>query len=307
MARVKVRRTLREELPGMAVLRDAAAADVRGVRRGRGILDLDMEDDPTLQHLVAHDPDGCVTALDRDETLGFAAAHIRSRQWVLSELWVLPQHRGRGAGAALLDKTLAYGESSGVREFLALVPDEPEIQGLLLSHGFQHITPVFSLRMAPDVAATAGPAFARLHPAQEVTGELFQRRGQADLDRLDRLGRGVIREVDHLYWLKSRRLGAAFVRQGDRIAAYAYGGRDQAGPVIGSTPDAALCAIGWALQLAAKQDPSDPSRLLVPERFRSGLEALVEAGGRIDGCFSLYGRNSSHSFDRCTFAEPSLP
>lgn len=307
MAKIKVRRTLREELPGMVVLRDAAAADLPAFPRGSGVLDLEMEADQTLQHLVTHDPDGCLTALDRDETLGFAAAHVRSRQWVLSEMWVLPQHRGLGAGAALIDKALAYGERSGARDFLAMVPVEGAIQSLLVSHGFRHITPVFALEVPASDAETVGAALSRLHPGQEVTSELFNRRGQADLDRIDKLTRGITRAIDHVHWLKERRMGAAFVRQGDRIAAYAYGGRDQVGPVAGSTQDAALCAIGWALTLAVKQRATGSLRILVPEHFRTAVEALLDNGARIAATFALYGRDVSQSFDRCAFGALSLP
>ena len=63
MAKVKVRRTHREELPGAVVLRDAVAGS------GSQILDLNMEIDPDLNHLITHDPDGFMSAVDRDETL----------------------------------------------------------------------------------------------------------------------------------------------------------------------------------------------------------------------------------------------
>ena len=43
MAKVKVRRTHREELPGMAVLRDAAAAGLSAYPGSGGLLDLDRK------------------------------------------------------------------------------------------------------------------------------------------------------------------------------------------------------------------------------------------------------------------------
>ena len=93
MAKVKVRRTNREELPGIALLRDAVSDEISSAPHGPRVLDLDMEVDPDLQHLMRHDPDGFFTAIEGDETVGFAAGHIRSRQCSLSEMWVLSQHR----------------------------------------------------------------------------------------------------------------------------------------------------------------------------------------------------------------------
>ena len=130
MAKVKVRTINREELPGFAVLRDAVAAGLAAYPSSSGNLDLEMDTDPDLAHLLTHDPDGFFTAYEGGETLGFAAAHVRASQCILSELWVLPQHHGRGAGQALLTRALSYGERSGAREYLALVPSEPAIQAL---------------------------------------------------------------------------------------------------------------------------------------------------------------------------------
>ena len=97
MAKIKVRTINREELPGIAILRDAVAADLAAYPSSRGTLDLEMDTDPELRHLLSHDPDGFFTVYQGGETLGFAAAHVRARQCILSELWVLPQHHGRGA------------------------------------------------------------------------------------------------------------------------------------------------------------------------------------------------------------------
>lgn len=306
MSKVKVRRTLREELPGVAVLRDSVAGAMAAYPGSRGTLDLEMEVDPDLAHLLAHDPDGFFTAIERDETLGFAASHMRSRQWVLSELWVLPQHHGKGAGEVLLARTLAYGERSGAREFLALVPATEGVQALLLKHGFRPVAPVYMLHLDHRSAGELGSALSRLLPSQDVTSDLLSRRGQADLDRIDKLSRSIVREVDHRHWLKGRRMRAAFVRQGQRIAAYAYGGGGRVGPVVGTTQDAALTGLGWSLNLA-QQPGSTPLDLLVPAPFTPALEAALDAGGRVTATLMLFVRGLQASFDRWIPGSPGLP
>ena len=307
MARIKVRRTHREELPGVAVLRDAVAAELPAYGGQRRVLDLDMEVDPDLRHLMAHDPDGFFTALEKEETLGFGAAHVRSRQCVVSELWVLPQHRGKGAGEALLSRVLAYGERSGAREFLALVPVEGPVQALLLRHQLTPLCPVYRFRLDADQAHRLGGALSRLLPGQDITGELVQRRGHAHLDRIDRLTRGVIREVDHTYWLKGRGLRAAFIRHGARIGAYAYGGTNQVGPAAGTSREAALCAVGWAVDLAASSGRATELRVQVPAPFAAAVEAFNDTGAHLEATFMLYGRGVSLSFDRALMGNPTLP
>jgi GNAT superfamily N-acetyltransferase len=307
MSKVKVRRTNREELPGIVVLRDAAAAGLAAFPASRGVLDLEMKVDPDLTHLLTHDPDGFFTATDRDETLGFAAAHIRSRQWILSELWVLPQHHGCGAGEALLTRTLTYGERSGAREYLAIVPVENNVQALLLRHDLHPVAPVYILSLPVAAATRAGSALSRLLPGQNVTKELYKRRGQADLDRIDRLIRATMREVDHVYWLKERGMEAAFVRQGDRIAGYAYGSCDQVGPATGTTQDAALAALGWAINLALHKNRAKTIELRIPAPFAPAVDAVLELGGRLRATLMLYGRGLSSTYNRCLLGPGSLP
>lgn len=306
MSKVKVRRTNREELPGIVVLRDAAAAGLAAFPGSRGMLDLEMKVDPNLTHLLTHDPDGFFTATDRDETLGFTAAHIRSRQWVLSELWVLPQHHGCGAGEALLTRALTYGERSGAREYLALAPVETSVQALLLRHDLRPLAPVYIMSLPAAAAKQAGSALSRMLPGQNVTKDLFIRRGQADLDRIDRFTRSITREVDHVYWLRERELEAAFVRQGDRIAGYAYGGSDQVGPAAGTTQDAALAATGWAINLAVERSRAKAIELWIPAPFTPAVDAVLELGGRLRATMMMYGRGITATFDRCLLGSGSL-
>ena len=307
MAKIKVRRINREELPGIAILRDAVAADISAFPSNRGVLDLDMEVDPNLRHLISHDPDGLFSAYEGSETLGFAAAMIRSRQCVLSELWVLPQHQGRGAGASLMTRLLLYGDRNGAREFFALAPTESNVQALLLGHEFEAIAPVYLFRLSIDDAAELGASLVRLLRGGEVTSDLLNRRGQADVDRIDRLTRNIVRDVDHQFWLKECGYRAAFVRQGERNAAYAYGGPDQVGPVAGSTQDAALAALGWALQLAIDSGVTGSLELRIPAPFKPAIEAVLETDARLEATMMIWGRGTSLAFDRSIFGRPSVP
>ena len=301
MAKVKVRRTHREELPGVVVLRDAVAGS------GDQILDLDMEIDPDLNHLITHDPDGFMTAVDRDETLGYGTAFIRSRQWTLSQLWILPQHQGIGAGEALLSKLLSFGENSGVREFLALVPPAGSIQALLVNHGFQPVVPVFRLHLSADMAGEPAGAMARMLPAKEVSQDLLARQWLfPPLSPIPLVLSGV-REIDHQYWLKERSGRVVFVRQGTRIAGYGYGGPNQVGPVSGTTQDAAMCALGHAMQMALETRPEQDISILVPASFTPAVQALLDSGATIESTLLLYGRGLTSAFDRVVFGNPTLP
>ena len=133
-------------------------------------------------------------------------------------------------------------------------------------------------RPAADLAA----GLTGLLLGKDATADLLNRRGQADLDRIDRVTRNITREADHVFWLKERQLRAALVQQGARIAAYAYGGADQVGPVGGSTQEAALAALGWAIDLALDAGATGNVELRIPSPFQTAVEALLDTDALLD-------------------------
>ena len=100
---------------------------------------------------------------------------------------------------------------------------------------------------------------------------------------------------------------AGLVQQGARIAAYAYGGAEQVGPVGGSTQDAALAALGWALDLAVGAGATGNIELRVPSPFGSAVEALLDTDANLRATLLVYGKAISLSFDRYLFGTLCLP
>lgn len=249
-----------------------------GPERPRGPSDLRLD----LEHLAHHDTNGLLVASEGAEVLGFVASFVRSRYLVLSQLWVLPELAASEVPRTLVRRALVFGERSGTSKvvFHALTPWQ-------LALGVQFaLTPVFPclrLGLSLEQAQLLGHQLSRLLPGAEVTKEALERRAYfADLERLDRLVRGFARPMDHEYWLLERNLQLAVVREGERITAYGYGGAEQCGPVVGATEEAALAALGWALQFAASA-PSEKRELslLVPVSFAKAVEQLLEGAGRV--------------------------
>jgi len=73
-------------------------------------------------------------------------------------------------------RLVGYGEQSGVREFMTVVPPLPAVQGLLLRHGFKVVAPVYVFQLPPEPARTLATALSALLPGKDVTGELLGRR-----------------------------------------------------------------------------------------------------------------------------------
>jgi hypothetical protein len=292
---VEMAEQLRITLPGWE---DAP----RSVLRPRFESDLAFD----LAHLAKHDGDGFLIASLGDEVVGFAAGHVRSRQLLLPHVWLLPEHRTEPVAETLVRKVVAFGERSGAQDAAALVLGDPELQALLFRFGLRPRTPVYRLVIAQDAARTLGVELASVFPGREITADVSSRRaGTADLERLDRLVRGASRPMDHEYWLNERGLRLAVVRERQRISGYAYAGAGQCGPVVANTGEAALAALGWALQLAA--DASDvPVDLLVPAPFETAIEHLLEAGARCRAIAQWMTRQPQIGADRCVFPGPTL-
>ena len=77
--------------------------------------------------------------------------------------------------------------------------------------------------------------------------------------------------------------------------------------MAGSTQDAALAALGWALDLAVDAGATDDIELRLPSPFKSAVEALLETDARLRATLLIYGRGISLSFDRSLFASLCLP
>jgi hypothetical protein len=169
------------------------------------------------------------------------------------------------------------------------------------------MTTVYQFNLPISSAVDLAAGLTGLLPGKDATADLLNRRGQADIDRIDRVTRNITREADHVFWLKERQLRAAFVQQGARIAAYAYGGVEQVGPVAGSTQDAALAALGWALNLAVNAGATGSIDLLIPSPFKNAVEALLDTDALLQATLLVYGKDISLSFDRSLFGTLCLP
>lgn len=263
---------LRSFVPGWE---DTAAHPERGGSR------VDLRED--LEHLVHHDADGLLVASHGSEVVGFIGSFVRSRYLLISQLWVLPEYLGEEVGPALFRRALQFGERSGTRNvlFQALTPWQ---LALGLQFSLSPLFPLLRLQLSTEQAQVLGHNLARLLPSAEVTSEAVSRRAFfSDLERLDRLGRGFARPLDHEYWLFSRNFRLAVVREGERITAYAYGGAGQCGPVVGATEASALAALGWALEFAVSSSPFTSTtedrtvELMLPTTFGKAVDHVMGA------------------------------
>jgi hypothetical protein len=257
-----------------------------------------------LGHLARHDLDGLISVSLGEEVVGFAAAYVRSRHLTVTPLWLLPEHQSGRIADVLLRRLLTFGDRAGVTDASAHVVGSASFHALGFRFGLRPRFPVYRLRLSSEDARHAGQELAKALPGHEVTHEAaYRRTGVGDLERLDRLVRGVARPMDHEYWLSERNLRLVTVREGQRVAAYSYGGAGQCGPVVATTNDAALAALGWALQFAADVETVN---LYVPALFETAVEHILEAGGECVAVSHWFSSQPGGGMERYVLAGPTL-
>jgi hypothetical protein len=280
--KVKVLPTSRVGIGPLAEMAEQLRAFVPGwedtspsPQRGRSPSDLRWD----LEYLASHDANGILVASQASEVLGFVASFVRTRTLLVSQLWILPEVADQGVAESLFRRALLFGQRFGTQRtlFHALTPWQ---LALGLKFGLSPAFPLLRLQLSAEAARFLGRGLLRLLPGAEVTQEAVARRAFfADLERLDRLARGFARPMDHEYWLVSRGLRLAVVREGERITGYAYGGAGQCGPVVGATEESALAALGWALTFASTPEENPQAAgenlsLLLPASFSRALDQL---------------------------------
>lgn len=257
-----------------------------------------------LAHLARHDPDGMISISFGEEVVGFGAAFVRSRHLTITPLWLLPEYQTGRVADVLLRRLLTFGDRAGVSDASAHVAGTAAFHALGFHFGLRPRFPVYRLTLSGDDGRHVGQELAKLLPGHELTEEVAHRRtGIADLERLDRLVRGAVRPMDHEYWQSERLLRLATIREGQRVAAYAYGGPGQCGPVVATTNEAALAALGWALQFAAE---GESIHLYVPAVFETGIEHLLDAGAQCVAVTHWFSRQPGTGMDRYVLAGPTL-
>ena len=278
---------------------DTAPAEGRGRRPSELALD--------LAHLAHHDGDGFLVATIDNTVAGFCTAFVRSRTLSITGPWLLPDFDQDTVAAALVRRALAYGERAGAAEACCLALTGAPMEGVLFRFGLRPRFPVYRIQLAAAAAATLGRGLARFLPGFVSTEENLRRHtGRADTDRIDRLCRGLGRPMDHEYWVAGRGLRVAMVRDANRVAAYAYGSHGQCGPLAATTSDAALAALGWALQLAS-EDGGERVEALVPAVFEAAVEHLLEAGGHCLASAQWMTRHPVSGMERCLLASTTIP
>jgi ribosomal protein S18 acetylase RimI-like enzyme len=131
-----------------------------------------------IAHLIRTDPDGAFVAVRGGRIVGAAEAMVRERLWCLSLLAVAPSQQSAGAGRALMERALRYG--NGTTAGLIVGSNDPRALRLYGQAGFS-LRPTFEAsgpldrrrlpRPDPGVREDTAPDLEALGPlCREIRG-----------------------------------------------------------------------------------------------------------------------------------------
>ena len=180
-------------------------------------------------HLIRHDGERCVVAVERGRLVAFAAALVRGDTWFLASLFVLPEYQSAGVGTRLLDAV--WGD--GHRRRLTLTDAiQPVSNGLYARRGLIPATPM--LHLGGVVSGVGGEGLESVDAGQDA------------LAALDRAAYGFDRRTDHAHWSRFAR-PTVWLRAGEPVAyAYAWP-HGRIGPLAARDGESAAAALGAEL------------------------------------------------------------
>jgi ribosomal protein S18 acetylase RimI-like enzyme len=225
---------------------------------------------------LTQDPDGLWVAEVEGEIAGFAFSWISGDFWFLAELFVSPDHQGRGVGDALMTRTLEHASKAGVtNKALITFAFNTVSQGLYIRRGLYPRLPIYFFNARTDLLTGRDRGEETLRYTDIGDSD------RARLAQLDATSLGFSRDRHHGFLLGDANTRGVLLHTADNCVGYAYvNSSGHIGPVAVAQPGIMGAAFTTALKLAQQAGASDVSAFL-PGSNEAALRVAVAHGMRI--------------------------
>ena len=222
------------------------------------------------------DPDGLWVAEADGEIVGFALSWVCGSLWFLAELFVSPDHQGRGVGNELLARTFEHARKAGAtNKSLITFTFNVVSQGLYIRHGLLPRLPIYLVSVARDVLTSRLQGDKLVSTHIQPTASHLKTLTQLDVGTL-----GISREKHHRYLLSDGTMKGILLHDGGDCVGYAYvSSTGHVGPMAVAQASGMGSAFRTALDLAAASGAAQVSAFL--PGVSEGLTIAVEHGMRI--------------------------
>lgn len=223
------------------------------------------------------DPRSLWVAEEAGEMIGFAFSWVCGDLWFLAELFVSPDHQGRGIGNALLALAEDHAQKSGAQtRALITFAFNTVSQGLYIQHGMFPRLPLFFVG-APRAALAERLQRPYLDHAPIANDPSHLE----TLAEIDERALGISRAKHHRHLIESGELRGVIFSTDGEPTGYAYTSPSgHIGPVAVARPGLLAAVFATALKLAAEGSSAQVSAFL-PGTCEDVFRVAVEHGMRI--------------------------
>jgi GNAT superfamily N-acetyltransferase len=222
------------------------------------------------------DPDGLWIAEEENDIRGFGFSWTCGDLWFLAQLFVAPDHQGRGIGNELLRRTLEHAQKAkAANRALITFTFNRVSQGLYIRHGLFPRCPIYLVSI-PRADLSGGSLDTHLRPIPIEDKA-------AHLDRIaaiDACALGVSREKHHRFLISDSATTGVLLCAGDDPVGYAYIANGHIGPLAVAQPRLLAEAFATTLHLAADSGAPNVSAF-VPGVSENALSIAIKQGMRI--------------------------
>ena len=197
--------------------------------------------------------------------VALACAIVRDDEWFLSGFWADAGVRQQGIGGPLLREVWDEGVRRGCRRQFVWASVDPTAIATYMKLGMLPGSQLFAFAGDPTVRS-----------ARAETRALTAR----DAAAVDRLVRGVPREVDHAWWLSEPRNVARCVLRGGTPVGYYYAANGRIGPVAWLDARDGELVLTAAVAEASAQ--GGPVKIVIPGMNHTALGLALRAGLRLE-------------------------
>jgi GNAT superfamily N-acetyltransferase len=223
------------------------------------------------------DPGGLWVAADADDILGFSWSWASGAFWFLAQLFVSPDHQGRGIGNQLLKRALQHAQiSEASNKALITFSFNTVSQALYIRHGFFPKFPIYVLSAPRNLISDRMHGSLLQYISLEETAPHLHNLAEIDAHAL-----GILRAKHHRYLLNDSQTRGFALHAGGDWVGYVYVSADgHIGPLAVSQPDVLGSAFRTALHVAAEGGSSQVSAF-VPGTSDTVLTTALQHGMRI--------------------------
>ncbi len=260
---------------------------------------------PQYAFWLKKNPGAFWIAEDRGRVVGYTFSFLRGSFWFLADLFILPEHQGKGIGGTLIRKTLGSWKGRRIRNRALITPAFNRASvSLYMRYGMLPRQPVY-FATAPREAVQRG--------LQEMGGNELEveetknfRASSPLLDKVHKLALGIPSGWHNEFFFQVLKSRCLIFRKRGRLEGYSFvrpNGR--LGPLVVRSASSFASAFDLTLQ-AAVEGNAKKAMMFFPGTNRGAVGMGMKRGFRIDYPLLFLSSRGMGDFENYLFYSPGL-